>query len=147
MARVKSIDFWLWIVQWMLGLFFVLASGAPKLLLPPEALPMPIPLPHAFLLFIGTCEVLGGLALILPGLTRVQPVLTPLAATALVALTICASAYQVMAGQPGSAGFAISVGLLAAFIAFGRWQLAPLRGSPSGRPLHVADTSSREPTA
>ena len=35
----------LWIVQGLLALFFALGSGAPKLLLPLETLPMPIPLP------------------------------------------------------------------------------------------------------
>ena len=48
----------LWIVQGLLALFFALGSGAPKLLLPPETLPMPIPLPYAFILFIGVAEVL-----------------------------------------------------------------------------------------
>src|SRR5215208_2537647 len=61
----------LWIVQGLLALFFALGSGAPKLLLPPETLPMPIPLPDLFLRFIGVAEVLGGLGLILPGLLRI----------------------------------------------------------------------------
>ena len=52
----------LWIVQALLGLFFALGSGAPKLLLPPEMLPLPIPLPRLFVLFIGVAEVLGGWA-------------------------------------------------------------------------------------
>jgi hypothetical protein len=76
----------LWTVQGLLALFFALASGAPKLILPADALPMPIPLPHALILFIGVCEVAGALGLILPGLLRVRPGLTPLAAAGLVAL-------------------------------------------------------------
>jgi uncharacterized membrane protein YphA (DoxX/SURF4 family) len=70
----------LWIVEGLLAVFFALASGAPKLLLPPEALPMPIPLPGWFMTFTGVAEILGGLGLILPGLTRIRPGLTPLAA-------------------------------------------------------------------
>ena len=46
----------LWTVQGFLALFFAGASGAPKLLLPTDALPMPIPLPDLFIRFIGICE-------------------------------------------------------------------------------------------
>jgi hypothetical protein len=124
----------LWIVQGLLALFFTLGSGAPKLLLPAETLPLPIPLPGWFVWFIGVAEVLGGLGLILPGLLRIRPGLTPLAAAGLVLVTIGATVYQLAAGQVGSALFAVVVGLLCAFIAYGRWRLAPHYGSshPSG---------------
>jgi len=110
----------LWVVQVFLALFFALGSGAPKLLLPAEMLPMPIPLPQTFMWFVGTCEVLGGLALVLPGLLRTRRWLTPVAAVCLTALTICATAYQLMGGQPGSAVFALGMGLLCAVVAYGR---------------------------
>jgi len=124
----------LWIVQGLLALFFILGSGAPKLVMPVETLPLPIPLPGWFLQFIGVAEVLGGLGLILPGLLHIRPGLTPLAAAGLVLVTIGATVYQLAAGHVGSALFAIFVGLLCAFIAYGRWRLAPHGGSthPSG---------------
>jgi DoxX-like family len=124
----------LWIVQGLLALFFILGSGAPKLLLPAETLPLPIPLPGWFVWFIGVAEVLGGLGLILPGVLRIRPGLTPLAAAGLVLVTIGATVYQLAAGQVGSALFAMVVGLLCAFIAYGRWRLAPHLGPshPSG---------------
>ena len=134
----------LWIIQALLGLFFALASGAPKLLLPAEALPLPIPLPRPFVLFIGVAEVLGGLGLILPGLLRIQPGLTPLAAAGLVLVTIGATVYQLAARQAESALFPVAVGLLCAFVAYGRWRLAPQRG-PAG-PRH-ADPRHRPLTA
>jgi hypothetical protein len=117
----------LWTVQGLLGLFFALGSGAPKLLLPLESLPMPIPLPYPLLLFIGVAEVLGGLGLLLPGLTGIRPGVAPLAACGLVLVTLGATAYQLAAGQPGNALFAAVVGLLCAFVCYGRWQLAPHR--------------------
>jgi uncharacterized membrane protein len=116
----------LWVLQGLLALFFAFGSGAPKLLLSSEALPLPIPLPELFVKFIGTMEVLGALGLILPGVTRIRTGLTPLAAACLVLLTICATVYQLMARQPESAVFAAVIGLICAFVAYGRWRLAPL---------------------
>ncbi len=81
---------------------------------------MPIPLAQGFVWFIGTCEVLGGLGLILPALTRVQPRLTVLAALCLTALTVCAATYQLMGGQPANARFALGIGALAALVAYAR---------------------------
>lgn len=121
----------LWILQGFLGLFFVLASGAPKLILPLDSLPMPIPLPGAFLLFIGVAEVLGGLGLILPGLLKTQTGLTPLAAGGLVLVTIGATIYQLAAGAPENAVFAVVMGLLCAFVGYGRWKLVPHRSVAS----------------
>lgn len=129
MRNVFSANGLLWTAQVLLALFFAGASGAPKLLLPAEMIPMPIPLSDAFLKFIGTCEVLGALGLILPGLTHIQTRLTPLAAASLTALTICAATYQLMAGQPANAVFALLIGALAASVAYGRTRLVPLSSS------------------
>ncbi len=129
MQKATGLSVALWIVQGFLAAFFFLASGGPKLVLPTEMLAMPIPLPHPFVLFIGVAEMLGALGLILPGLLHTRPGLTPLAALGLVLVTLSATVYQLMAGQPGSAAFATVMGLLAAFVAYGRWRLIPLRGS------------------
>src|SRR5215211_2443497 len=133
MLSSKKLGTVLWIVQGLLALFFALGSGAPKLFLPLDTLPMPMPLPELFLRFVGVAEVLGGLGLVLPGLLHIRPGLTPLAAAGLVLVTIGATVYQLAAGQPGNAVFAVVVGLIAAFVAYGRWRLVPLRGS-SRRP-------------
>src|SRR5207244_9590799 len=94
MRYLRNVGVLLWIVQALLALFFALGSGAPKLLLPLEMLPLPIPLPGPFVRLIGVCEVLGAIGLILPGLLRIRPGLTPLAAAGLVLLTICAPVYR-----------------------------------------------------
>lgn len=124
-----KINVLLWSVQGLLALFFAFGSGAPKLILPIDQLAMPIELPELFVRFIGVAEVLGALGLILPGLTRIRTGLTPLAALGLVLVTVSATVYQLLAGQPESAIFAVVIGLICAFVAYGRWRLAPLRGS------------------
>jgi hypothetical protein len=138
MRDANKIGVLLWILQGLLGLFFALGSGAPKLLLPLDTLPMPLPLPDLFIRFVGVAEVLGGLGLILPGLLHIRPGLTPLAAAGLVLVTIGASVYQLAAGQPGNTVFAVVVGLLAAFVAYGRWRVAPLRESSRRAQLRPA---------
>jgi len=121
----------LWTVQVLLALFFALASSAPKLLLPPETLPeMPIPLPRAFVLFIGVAELAGALGLILPGLLKIRTGLTPLAAGGLVLITLGATGYWLLAGDAlGNAAFAFGMALLCGFVAYGRSRLAPHRGA------------------
>jgi hypothetical protein len=94
-------------------------------------------LPGWFLRFIGVCEVLGGVGLILPGLLRIRPGLTPLAAVGLAVIMIGAIVITLIGGQPGAALISLLVGLLAAFVAYGRWRLAQ---HPSSQPSLVRPT-------
>lgn len=110
----------LWVVQGLLALLFLFAGGM-KLVLPLEALEGPVALPGPFLRFIGVAEVLGALGLILPGLLHRRPGLTPLAAVGLVIIMIGATVVTVVSGQLASALIPVAVGLLAAFVAYGRW--------------------------
>jgi uncharacterized membrane protein len=66
----------LWIVQGLLALLFLFAGGM-KLVQPIEVLTEQMPLPGLFVRFIGVAEVLGAIGLILPGLLRMWPGLTP----------------------------------------------------------------------
>jgi DoxX-like protein len=116
----------LWIVQVLLALLFLFAGGM-KLVLPLEKLTGSVPVPGLFLRFIGVCEVFGALGLILPGLLRIRPGLTPLAAAGLVIIMIGATAITLMGGDVATAAIPLVVGILAAFVAYGRWRLAPLR--------------------
>jgi hypothetical protein len=114
----------LWIVQGLLALLFLWAGGV-KLVLPLDQLTGPISLPGWFLRFIGVVEVLGALGLILPGLLGIRPGLTPLAAAGLVIIMIGATGLGLMTGSVVMVLSPLVVGLLAAFIAYGRWWLAP----------------------
>lgn len=110
----------LWVVQGLLAAVFLL-SGGMKLVLPLDKLVGPVALPGLFVRFIGVAEVLGAVGLILPGLLNIRPELTPLAATGLVIIMIGATVITVMGGPVAAAPVPFVVGLLAAFVAYGRW--------------------------
>ena len=110
----------LWIVQALLAALFLFAGGV-KLVLPAEALVGPVPLPVVFLRFIGVCEVLGAIGLILPGLLKIRPGLTPLAAAGLVVIMIGATVTGLMGGMVAASLISFTAGILAAFVVYGRW--------------------------
>jgi hypothetical protein len=118
----------LWIVQALLALLFLFAGGT-KLVLPLEQLQGPVPLPGAFVRFIGIVEVLGALGLVLPGLLRIRPGLTPLAAAGLVIVMAGATVITAATGTLAMALIPLAVGVLAAFVAYGRWRLAPVHAT------------------
>ncbi|MBI3127630.1 MAG: DoxX family protein [Candidatus Tectomicrobia bacterium] len=117
----------LWIVQGLLALLFLWAGGM-KLVLPLEKLAGPVTLPGLFVRFIGVVEVLGALGLLLPGLLGIRTGLTPLAAAGLVIIMIGAVGVTLAGGEIAGALISAVVGLLAAFVAWGRWRLVPLGG-------------------
>ena len=109
----------LWIVQGVLAALFLLA-GVAKLVMAPEAMAGPVPLPTLLLRFIGVAEVLGAIGLILPWLLRIRPGLTPLAASGLVIIMIGATVITAMGGAVAPALFPLGVGVLCAWVAYGR---------------------------
>lgn len=102
-----------------------------KLALPIEMLTKDTTLPGLFLRFIGVAEVLGALGLILPGLLRIRPGLTPLAAAGLVIIMIGATVVTLIGGSIATALIPLVVGLLLALVAYGRWRLAPVKARRS----------------
>ena len=124
--RGKGLHYTLWTFQVLLALLFLFA-GIMKLVTPAEKLAAQAPqFSVNFMRFIGVVETLGGLGMVLPGLLKIKTGLTPLAAAGLVIVMIGAVvvAYQTM----GVKGIAVPLvtGLLAAFVAYGRWRLWPL---------------------
>ena len=117
-------NYGLWIVQGLLALMFLWVGGM-KLILPVEEMTKQMPMPGLFLRFIGLCEVLGALGLILPRLLGIRPGLTPLAAAGLVIIMIGATVVMLMNVEVAKALIPLVVGLLSAFVAYGRWRLAP----------------------
>jgi tellurite resistance protein TehA-like permease len=119
--RKRSIMVVLWTVQVALALLFLFAGGM-KLLLPMDVLlaQMAVPLPGLFIRFIGVIEVAGALGLVLPGLTRIKPWLTPLAACGLALEMIGATTITVIGMGAVPALLPLIVGLLAGCVAYGR---------------------------
>ncbi len=116
----------LWIIQGLLAALFVF-SGGMKLVLPPESLKGPVELPGLFMRFIGVCEILGGLGLVLPQLTQILPGLTPIAAAALAVVMVGATVVSFMGAGVVGALVPLIVGALCVFVARGRAQPSPLR--------------------
>lgn len=135
-----AINVLLWVVQGLLAALFLFAGGM-KLVLPLEALAGPIALPGLFMRFIGVAEVAGALGLVLPSLLRIQPRLTPVAAAGLVIIMIGATVLTGIAGPVAMAVMPAVVGVLAAFVAYGRLKMAPISTRsrvPATPPVPVA---------
>jgi uncharacterized membrane protein YphA (DoxX/SURF4 family) len=115
----------LWIIQGLLAALFLFAGGT-KLIMPIEEMTKDMPtMPGLFLRFIGVCEIFGALGLVLPWLTRIQPWLTPLAAAGLVIIMIGAVVITIVTMGFVMAILPLVTGILAAFVAYGRWRLTP----------------------
>jgi hypothetical protein len=109
----------LWILQGLLAALFLFAGGF-KLATPLAVLGHFSPLPGSFLKFIGACEVLGALGLVLPGLFRVRLGLTPLAAAGLVVIMLGAVVVTAITQGVAPALFPLLVGAFAALVAIAR---------------------------
>lgn len=116
----------LWILQILLALTFLFAGGT-KLVMSMEEMrrlspPNAIAWPEWFIRFIGVCELLGALGLVLPGLFRRQQHLTSLAAIGLTIIMIGAVVTTVMSLGVLPAVWPLIIGLLCAFVAYYRWK-------------------------
>jgi uncharacterized membrane protein YphA (DoxX/SURF4 family) len=111
----------LWTLQVLLAALFLFAGGM-KLVTPIAAMTQQMALPGPFLRFIGLAEVLGALGLILPGLLRIRPGLTPLAAAGLVIIMTGAVGVTMASAGAVQAVVPAVVGILSASVAIGRWR-------------------------
>jgi uncharacterized membrane protein YphA (DoxX/SURF4 family) len=114
----------LWILQVLLALLFLFAGGT-KLIMPLDVLlqqgsPNQVMLPGWFIRFIGVCEVLGALGLILPGVFKTRQYLTPLAALGLAVVMVGAVVVTIMGDGVRMAIGPFIILLLLLFVAYGR---------------------------
>ena len=116
----------LWSAQIVLAIVFALA-GWMKVSTPAAALVKMMPsIPVAFIRFIGIAELAGAIGIILPALTRIAPVLTPLAASGFVVVMGSAAILHLVRGQWSEVVVVIVLGVLAYFVAWGRFKRAPI---------------------
>lgn len=118
----------LWVLQIVLALYFG-SIGVMHFIVPP-GLPAPLgwmyELPPWLHWVSGGAEILAALGLVLPGLTKIRPQLTALAAAGLVLVMVGAAVWHISRGETATL---LMNGLLAAvcgFVAYGRWRVRPL---------------------
>ena len=125
----KPLNVALWGTQLLLAAMFGMA-GFMKTTAPMEVLAAklvwPGALPEALVRFIGTAEFLAAVGLILPAVTRIRPLLTPLAAMGLVVVMALAVPFHLSRGELQALAVNIPLGALAAFVAWGRLKKAPI---------------------
>jgi uncharacterized membrane protein YphA (DoxX/SURF4 family) len=78
------------------------------------------------LIFIGVCEFLGGIGLILPAITRVKTKLTPIAAIGLTLIMILAAGFHIVRGEYTFMITNLVLGGVTAFIAYERLFVRPI---------------------
>jgi uncharacterized membrane protein YphA (DoxX/SURF4 family) len=119
----------LWILQAMLA-FLYLSGGAYKLFKFEELAKQLSALPHGAWQVLGALEIAGGILLIIPAATRWMPLLTPVAATVLALETLGLAGlyarYSLTLAASNPLVWSAVMGLLVAFVAYGRFALSPV---------------------
>lgn len=123
----------LWIMQWVLGLYYI-SVGIVHFVLPdglPQQMDWMYVLSDTLHVVSGTAEILGGLGLILPAVTKIKPQLVPLAAAGLALTMVLAAGWHLTRSEIPNVIQDLFLAALLGFLAYGRWRLEPLpeRGS------------------
>jgi uncharacterized membrane protein YphA (DoxX/SURF4 family) len=118
----------LWVLQVALALLYI-AGGGFKTFNPDDVAKQITALPRGGWRVLGVFEMLGAVLLLVPAAATWLPGLTPLAAGALALETLALAAlyarYSAEAGRERPARLRRPMGLMAAFVAYGRYALSP----------------------
>jgi N-acyl homoserine lactone hydrolase len=118
----------LWVLQWLLGVSLV-GAGVLKLALPTgqavDMFPWSADVPLLYTV-TSVLDVLGGLGVILPALTRTLPRLTVVAALGVLLLMLCSVAFYLLRGEASEIAPNLGLAVIAAAVAWGRWRVAPI---------------------
>lgn len=98
--------------------------------------------PQDLFIFIGVCEFLGAVGLILPAMTGVKPKLTPFAALGLKLIMILAAVFHIVRGEYNFVPINLVLGG-AAFIAYRRLFVRPIAPARCGTLLWPVSGRSR----
>ena len=118
----------LWVLQILLGVYFV-GIGVMHFIVPdglPGTMSWMYELSDGLHAFSGAAEILGGLGLILPGLTKIRPELTTYAAAGLVLVMIGAAIWHISRGEFSNVGFNLVLAALVGWIGYARLRHTPL---------------------
>ncbi len=119
----------LWTLQGLLAGMFLMA-GIAKIVRSKEQLAEKMAWVESFeprtIRLLASLEILGALGLMLPHITGILPVLTPVAAAGLVIIMAGAFVTHAKRGEYPMLGLTGVLMLMAAFVAYGRFQLVPL---------------------
>lgn len=119
----------LWTAQILLALMLI-GGGLFKLVTPitqlAEVFPWAGDVPPGVVYAAAAFDVLGGLGVLLPSLTRIAPWLTVVAALGCVALLATAAVFHLTRGEAADTPIAFVLIALALFVAWGRRTRAPI---------------------
>lgn len=118
----------LWVLQIVFGLYFV-GVGVTHFTLPdglPEMMGWMYDLSDGLHVAAGTAEILGGLGLILPAITRIRPELVVWAAYGLVIVMLGAVVWHISRGEVAQIVLNVINVAILGFIGYGRQRLHPL---------------------
>jgi putative oxidoreductase len=122
----RALNIGLWILQALLAALF-LWHGQFMVFPPADMVAMiNANIGPGLRVFIGVAEILAAAGLILPGLTRILPSLTALAAAGLMIVMGSASIFRLIRGEIASAISAVVIFLLISVVAYTRWKVAPI---------------------
>src|SRR5580698_3834456 len=130
----KALNALLWTLQILWGVFFSFTGFGKILAYDPAVWNRMLhnvawfsAVPQGLFVFIGVCEFLGGIGLILPAMTGVKPKLTAYAAIGLTLVMILAAIFHVVRGESNFfVPLNLVLGGVAAFIAYGRLIAMPI---------------------
>ena len=128
----------LWTLQALSGIFWSVTGFGKVLCLNQAVWNQTLPrvpwfsaVPQGLFVFIGVCEFLGGVGLILPAMTGVKPKLTSFAAIGLALVMILAAGFHIMRGEYSSfLPLNLVLAGISAFIAYGRLFVRPIAPAP-----------------
>jgi len=125
----KGLKIGLWVVQGLLALTFV-GTGLWKLNTPIAELAAKMPwmgeVSPSFLYATAAFDLLGGLGVLLPSVTRIKPGLAVLGALGCAALMMGAVTFHISRGEAANTPFNFFLIALSLFVAWGRRSRAPI---------------------
>ena len=125
----STLNMALWVAQVILAVIFAM-SGVMKAFYPIEDLAVSMAwtndLPETLVRFIGTMELAGAVGLLVPALLRFMPILTAWAGFGLTTIMVLATGFHLLRGELTMAPIPFVIGILAAFVAWGRFDAEPI---------------------